>query len=209
MKPFDPSHFRCPGYFIKAAAAPFEKAGAADLRKRVFVDEQRIFKDHDSDAIDAVATTLVALSTYAHEPDEVVGTVRIHEPEPGLWWGSRLAVDRRFRTVARLGQQLIQLAVSTANGRGCHTFLAHVQAQNVPLFQKLAWSVEDEVNLHGFPHALMRADLSRYPAIDDPESGWLSLVGGDVAARASIPLPVCQDVPALLAQNWHVARSAA
>ncbi len=209
MKPFDPSHFRCPGYFIKAAAAPFEKAAAADLRKRVFVDEQRIFKDHDSDAIDAVATTLVALSTYAHEPDEVVGTVRIHEPEPGLWWGSRLAVDRRFRTVARLGQQLIQLAVSTANGRGSHPFLAHVQAQNVPLFQKLAWSVEAEVDLHGYPHALMRADLSSYPPIADPESGWLSLVGGDVAARASIPLPVCHDVPALLAQNWHVARSAA
>ncbi|WP_404862615.1 MSMEG_0567/Sll0786 family nitrogen starvation N-acetyltransferase [Georhizobium sp. MAB10] len=206
---FEHDQFRCPGYFIKAAAAPFEKAGAAALRKRVFVDEQKIFKDHDSDTIDAVATTLVALSTYAHEPDEVVGTVRIHEPEPGLWWGSRLAVDRRFRTVARLGQQLIQLAVSTANGRGCHTFLAHVQAQNVPLFQKLAWSVEDEVDLHGFPHALMRADLSRYPPIADPESGWLSLVGGEEAARASVPRPVCHDVPALLAQHWHVDGSRA
>jgi putative N-acetyltransferase (TIGR04045 family) len=209
MRPFDPSLFRCPGYFIKAAAAPFEKAGAAALRQRVFVDEQRIFKNHDSDAVDAVATTLVALSTYAHEPDEVVGTVRIHEPEPGLWWGSRLAVDRRFRTVARLGQQLIHLAVSTANGRGCHTFLAHVQAQNVPLFRKLAWSVEDEVVLHGYPHALMRADLSSYPPIADPESGWLSLVGGDGSSRDSAPHPVCHDVPALLAHDWHAARSAA
>lgn len=208
MNAFDPSMFHCPGYFIKAASAPFEKSGAAALRRQVFVDEQKIFKDHDSDVIDAVATTLVALSTYAHEAYEVVGTVRIHEAEPGVWWGSRLAVDRRFRTVARLGQQLIRLAVSTANGRGCHTFLAHVQAQNVPLFQKLSWSVEDEVDLHGFPHALMRADLTRYPPIADPESGWLSLVAGGSETRA-VPHPACYEVPALLAPNWHAAWGAA
>ena len=167
--------YACPGYFIRAASTFWEKAGAQSLRHRVFVDEQQIFAEHDRDEIDLVATTLVALSTYAHEADEVVGTVRIHEPEPGLWWGSRLAVEKRYRRVSHLGCELIRLAVSTANGRGCHTFLAHVQEGNIPLFQSLDWHLEGMVDLHGRPHGLMRADLSAYPPIDDPQTGWLAV----------------------------------
>ncbi|TFF25095.1 GNAT family N-acetyltransferase [Jiella endophytica] len=183
MNAVDHSVFLSPGYFIRAAAAPWEKAGAARLRRRVFVEEQGLFQADDRDAIDADCTSLVALSTYAHEADEVVGTVRIHEPEPGLWWGSRLAVDSRFRHVGRLGRELIRLAVSTANGRGCHTFLAHVQAQNVEMFRHLHWQVEDELTLHGMPHARMRAELAAYPPIADPETGFLAL------AKRSAPPP--------------------
>ncbi|XSG83248.1 MAG: MSMEG_0567/Sll0786 family nitrogen starvation N-acetyltransferase [Methyloligella sp. ZOD6] len=193
-----PAAFHSPGFFIRAASRPFERDGAAALRHRVFVEEQKIFAVHDRDAIDAVATALVALSTYAHEADEVVGTVRIHEPEPRVWWGSRLAVESRFRHVGRLGQQLIRLAVSTANGRGCDIFLAHVQKQNVPLFRRLHWSLEDEVELHGVPHALMRADLDRYPPIEDPEFGWLSLARSKGTSSVPRSLPASHEVPALL-----------
>ncbi|MEJ2001938.1 MAG: GNAT family N-acetyltransferase [Maritimibacter sp.] len=169
--------FQSPGYYIRAASKPFEARGAESLRRRVFVEEQGIFKIHDRDEIDLVATHLVALSTYAHEADQVVGTVRIHEESPRLWWGSRLAVDERFRQVGRLGSELIRLAVCTANARGCDTFLAHVQMQNVPLFRRLKWTVLDEVNLHGVPHAKMSADLSFYPPCDDPASGWFMKPG--------------------------------
>ena len=167
--------YHCPGYFIRAASTFWEKSGAQALRHRVFVDEQKIFAEHDRDAIDRRCTTLVALSTYAHEADEVVGTVRIHEQEPGLWWGSRLAVETRYRRVSRLGRELIRLAVATANGRGCRTFLAHVQEQNVALFEGLDWHLEEMTMLHGRPHGLMRADLSAYPPIDDPDIGWLTV----------------------------------
>ena len=37
---------------------------------------------------------VAAVAASASHADEVVGTVRIHEAEPGLWWGSRLAVRR-------------------------------------------------------------------------------------------------------------------
>ncbi|MBO0662876.1 GNAT family N-acetyltransferase [Jiella sp. MQZ9-1] len=202
MKAFGPTVFYCPGFFIRAATALYEARGAAALRHRVFVEEQQIFKDHDRDAIDAVATTLVALSTYAHEADEVVGTVRIHEAEPGLWWGSRLAVDQEFRAVGRLGRQLIRLAVSTAKGRGCDRFFAHVQRQNVPLFAKLGWSIEDEVVVHGVPHALMRADLTCYEPVADPQVGWLSLASQGRPAIRSRSRQACEGVPALLAPSW-------
>lgn len=170
-----PETFECPGYYIRAASRPFEARGAADLRSRVFVEEQRIFDGDDRDEIDLIATHLVALSTLAHEADQVVGTVRIHQAEPGLWWGSRLAVDRDFRAVGRLGAELIRLAVCTANARGCQTFLAHVQAQNVPLFRRLHWRVLGEVMLHGVPHARMQADLAKYPPCPDPVAGWYHL----------------------------------
>ncbi|MBE3640188.1 MSMEG_0567/Sll0786 family nitrogen starvation N-acetyltransferase [Mangrovicoccus algicola] len=168
----EPREFHAPGYYIRAASTRWEAEGAAALRHRVFVQEQGIFADHDRDATDLVATHLVALSTYAHEADQVVGTVRLHEEHPGLWWGSRLAVDREFRHVGRLGAELIRLAVCTANARGCHTFRAHVQARNVVLFRRLRWDVTDQVEIHGHPHALMEARLDHYPPCADPVAGW-------------------------------------
>ncbi|WP_417721815.1 MSMEG_0567/Sll0786 family nitrogen starvation N-acetyltransferase [Salipiger sp.] len=172
MIELEPHHFTSPGYYIRAASRPFEARAAQALRHRVFVQEQGIFHDHDRDEIDLIATHLVALSTYAHEADQVVGTVRIHEEAPGLWWGSRLAVDADFRAVGRLGAELIRLAVCTATARGCTRFLAHVQMQNVTLFRRLRWTPLEQVDLHGTPHMRMEAQLTHYPPCADPVAGW-------------------------------------
>lgn len=171
----DPHQFICPGYIIREATAGWEHGGAASLRHRVFVEEQGLFETHDRDAIDQQAITLVALSTCAAEADEVVGTVRLHQPQPGLWWGSRLAVAPGYRSVGALGSELIRLAVGTARARGCETFLAHVQARNAVLFRRIGWDLEEEVTLHGAPHARMRARLERFPPAPDPAAGRLAL----------------------------------
>ena len=71
--------------------------------------------------------------------DRVVGTVRIHEEAPSVWWGSRLAVENDYRRIGAIGATLIRLAVSSAHAMGCKTFLAHVQAQNGPLFRQMRW----------------------------------------------------------------------
>ncbi|MGG7565483.1 MSMEG_0567/Sll0786 family nitrogen starvation N-acetyltransferase [Rhodovulum sp. DZ06] len=171
----DPHAFICPGYIIRAASAGWEHGGAASLRHRVFVEEQGLFAPHDRDAIDQRAITLVALSTIASEADEVVGTVRLHAARRGAWWGSRLAVAPGCRRVGPLGTELIRLAVGTAMARGCGTFLAHVQARNIPLFRRIGWEVEEEVSLHGAPHARMRALLPRFTPVEDPCAGRLAL----------------------------------
>ncbi|MBH0237370.1 MSMEG_0567/Sll0786 family nitrogen starvation N-acetyltransferase [Methylobrevis albus] len=162
-------------YQVKFATSPWERRGAAELRRRVFCEEQGLFGGDDRDAIDAVSIPIVALASLSIVDDEVAGTVRIHEPEPGLWWGSRLAVAPAYRRVGALGAALIRLAVSSAHARGCHTFLAHVQAQNAPLFHRVHWETLEVVDLHGRPHHRMRADLAHYPPIDDAETGFLSL----------------------------------
>ena len=162
-------------YHVKYATEAWERLGAAALRRAVFCQEQGLFTNDDRDDIDRVATPIVALSMLGIAADAVVGTVRIHEESPGLWWGSRLAVAADHRGVGALGTALIRLAVSSAHGRGCTRFHAHVQSQNALLFRRLHWRTIEEVELRGRPHHFMQADLAHYPPIAHPEVGFLSL----------------------------------
>jgi putative N-acetyltransferase (TIGR04045 family) len=158
---------------VKLATGALEVGSTRALRRAVFFEEQQIFQGDDIDAIDAVALPIAAILSMPGAADEVVGTVRIHQPEPGLWYGSRLAVAKHARRIGSVGSGLIKLAVSTANARGCHPFLAQVQAQNVPLFERLHWCSLEEMDIHGRPHHLMQADLAHYPAIHDGETGFV------------------------------------
>jgi putative N-acetyltransferase (TIGR04045 family) len=170
----EPSAFVPCEFRVKWAATAWERHQALALRRTVFCAEQGLFVGDDRDAVDEHAQLIVALSCVGGAPDEVVGTVRIHEADPGLWWGSRLAVHAAFRHHGRIGATLIQLAVTSAHARGCRTFLAHVQSQNVPLFERLHWrSLEAEL-LHGRPHHLMQADLAHYPPCADPYGGFVT-----------------------------------
>jgi putative N-acetyltransferase (TIGR04045 family) len=172
VKPFLASEFQ-----VKFATEAWERRQAAALRRRVFCEEQRIFSGDDRDAIDETAIPLVAISLLGVAADDVVGTVRIHEAEPGLWWGSRLVVAARYRRIGALGTALIKLAVSSAHARGCTRFLAHVQAQNTPLFHRLHWRTLEEIELFGHPHHKMEADLAFYPPFASPEEGFHALLG--------------------------------
>jgi putative N-acetyltransferase (TIGR04045 family) len=167
---FLPSEYR-----VKFATEAWEFREAAALRHRVFCEEQGIFAGDDRDAVDEIAIPIVAISSFAIASQEVVGTVRIHEVEPGIWWGSRLAVATEYRRISALGTSLIRLAVSSAHARGCRRFYAHVQAQNAPMFWRLGWNTIEEIVVHGRPHHFMQADLSRYPPIMDAEAGFVSL----------------------------------
>jgi len=162
-------------YRVKFVTETWERREAAALRRKVFCEEQQIFVGDDRDAIDDMATTIVAISSFAVASQEVVGTVRIHEAEPGIWWGSRLAVAAEYRRISALGTSLIRLAVCSAHARGCKRFLAHVQSQNAPMFLRLNWHTIEEIVLHGRPHHFMRADLNHYAPIADAETGFLSL----------------------------------
>ncbi|MEM1060964.1 MAG: MSMEG_0567/Sll0786 family nitrogen starvation N-acetyltransferase [Planctomycetota bacterium] len=157
---FTPSEYRCK--FVEHA---WEAAAYGRLRRDVFCGEQGIFDDDDRDAIDDFAKPIVAVSMLGVAADDVVGCVRIDEREPGVWFGSRLAVRPDVRGAAPLAAQLIRKAVRSAHALGCHRFLAHVQRRNVRLFRRLHWEKLDEVLIHGRPHALMQADLEHYPAL--------------------------------------------
>src|SRR5580700_8699354 len=172
---FDPFPVFLPAeYRVKLATEAWERREAAALRRQVFCEEQGIFDGDDRDDIDAVAIPLVIISSLGVAPHDVVGTVRIHEAEPGIWWGSRLAVAADYRRIGALGTALIRLAVSSAHARGCRRFFAHVQSQNALLFRRLHWHTIEETEFHGRAHHFMQADLAHYPPIADAETGFLS-----------------------------------
>ncbi len=162
---FRPVEFR-----IKRAELAYEMLGHFALRREAFCDEQRMFAGTDRDALDdGVAVPIVAIACLLGHGDEVVGTVRIHEETPGTWWGSRLCVSRALRSNGRIGGELVRVAVCTAAAEGCTRFLAHVQPQNVALFEHLHWRVIAEATLHGVRHARMQADLAHYPPLRQPD----------------------------------------
>ncbi|MFT8517095.1 MAG: MSMEG_0567/Sll0786 family nitrogen starvation N-acetyltransferase, partial [Acetobacter persici] len=125
-RPFIPTE-----YVVRLARTPWERAGYHALRREVFCHEQKIFAEDDRDGIDEDAIPIIAACCMAGMPDRIVGAVRIHEAEPGLWRGSRLAVHAEHRKLGRIGAELIRMAVSTAHGLGAQRFLAQVQEQNV------------------------------------------------------------------------------
>ena len=168
MLPFAPADrtafaFISGAYCIKHVTAGWERQGCLALRRAVFCDEQAIFEADDRDALDDTALPIAAIACVAGMPEQVVGTVRIHQAEPGLWWGSRLAVHRDCRGAAWLGTQLIQHAVGTARARGCTRFLAQVQVQNLRLFERLHWQSLQAIRVQGRPHVLMQANLAHCP----------------------------------------------
>ncbi len=173
---FMPCEFR-----VKWASGKWELTEAHALRRAVFCAEQGVFIGDDRDAVDDHAQSIVALACVGGVPDQCVGTVRIHEAEEGVWWGSRLAVHAAFRQHGRLGATLIRLAVGSAHARGCHTFLAHVQQQNVAMFERLHWQALKPETLHRRPHSLMRADLAHYPPCLDPYTGLVTRSSGPPA----------------------------
>lgn len=166
-----------PEYIVKWTSLPWEQRQAFALRRRVFCEEQSLFDQHDKDDVDERAQLLVAIGAIAGWHDQVVGTVRIHQEVPGIWHGSRLAVEAAFRKQGSLGSTLIKLAVSSAHARGCQHFFATVQQQNEKLFKRLHWQRIGEQVIHGKQHVIMEADLDYYPPHHTPYSGMV--VRGD------------------------------
>lgn len=173
-------HFAPSDFLFKIARTPAELKAFWRLRRDIFCREQRIFQESDRDEFDETMIPIVCTSLLMGMEDQVVGVVRIDQREPGLWWGSRLGVNRDFRHLhsmsasvsqrnrqpsafGSIGAGLIYKAVTTAQALGCHTFLATVQSQNARFFQRLHWQRLEEIQIYGLPHMKMRADLKHYP----------------------------------------------
>lgn len=160
--------YRSRGIVTQVATEAWQVAGYADVRRRVFVEEQGLFAETDEDGADERALPIVAMSVAHGMLDQVIGTVRIFQPTEALgqtWFGGRLAVDPLYRRHGIVGESLIRAAVCTAHALGCTQFLATVQVPVVRYFERHHFRVQGPTFVCGVPHALMEADLARYPAV--------------------------------------------
>ncbi|MBV8999032.1 MAG: GNAT family N-acetyltransferase [Solirubrobacterales bacterium] len=131
-----------------------------ELRRTVFVFEQRLFEVDDRDERDDQGSTLHAIGLVDGEP---CGAVRLYPlGADGLQWkGDRLAVLPEVRT-NHLGAALVRFAVSTAGRLGGARMIAHVQLPNVRFFEHLGWQREGApASFHGVDHQLMSIGLDR------------------------------------------------
>ncbi|MEM8867374.1 MAG: MSMEG_0567/Sll0786 family nitrogen starvation N-acetyltransferase [Verrucomicrobiota bacterium] len=174
-------NYQAQDFVFKIATTEEDLKGFHTLRRQIFCDEQGVFEGDDTDPIDEHMIPIICKPLIAGMEDDVIGVVRIDEREPRLWYGSRLGVAPEYRRVRRfsaaatvrnqqpcnaglgaIGAGLIYKAVSTANAIGCDEFLATVQKQNARFFERLHWKPLGELELHGFTHVKMRADLNYY-----------------------------------------------
>jgi putative N-acetyltransferase (TIGR04045 family) len=142
----------------RVAASPADIAAHFELRRRVFVDEQRLFTPDDRDEHDDEPRTLHVVGFVG---DDGCGAVRLYplDTEAGLWKGDRLAVVRERRT-NHLGAGLVRFAVATAGELGGRRMIAHIQLPNVAFFEHLGWRpVGDPELFVGVEHQLMSIGL--------------------------------------------------
>ncbi len=161
---------------VRVARSPEDIDAHHAVRRAVFVDEQRIFPEHDHDAWDEGATKVVA--TIA---GRVVGAVRLYPlDEFGLWKGDRLAVLPDARTLG-VGAPLVRFAVTTAGEAGGSRMVALIQKPNVAFFRRLGWSRQgDASDYRGASHQAMTIEL----AGAQPEfasAGYAWALGGERA----------------------------
>jgi putative N-acetyltransferase (TIGR04045 family) len=132
-----------------------ERERAFEIRKEVFVLEQKLFSNSDVDENDVQSIHLVA-----EWDNQVVGTVRVFPVgNNGHWIGSRLAVKKEYRNTGA-GELLVREAMHCVKNLGCNKFTAHIQAENVAFFSRLDWKIIEPVKGYfGKPHQLMEANL--------------------------------------------------
>jgi putative N-acetyltransferase (TIGR04045 family) len=150
------------GTRCRPAADELELAAHFDVRRRVFVEAQRLFEGSDRDERDELTDTVHVVGIV---DGAIVGAVRLYPLDAGgLWKGDRLAVLPEVRT-RQLGAQLVRFAVASAGSLGGHRMLAQVQVPNVRFFEHLDWSPDGApAPYHGVMHQPMAIPLHRGPA---------------------------------------------
>ena len=151
-------------YQFKLALSPSQIEAYFLLRQQIFCQEQGVFQNSDRDEHDSSAYPIIAINADS----QVVGVVRIYEPQPRIWYGGRLGTHPQYRRGWKIGKGLIEKAVTTANTWGCDRFLATVQLPNVRFFERLHWKSLKELIICDRPHHLMEADLDFYPPNNQP-----------------------------------------
>jgi putative N-acetyltransferase (TIGR04045 family) len=135
------------------------------LRRRAFVEEQRLFARDDTDEWDAHPAT-VFLTALASD-GSVLGGVRLHPACEGGgelgWWRGRRLVTRSGPNLRRgvIGEALVRAACGRALDAGALRFDAHVQSAHSPFFTELGWETIRDVDIGSTPHVLMRWPVGR------------------------------------------------
>lgn len=140
---------------IRPANSDDEITKVFEIRKEVFVLEQKIFDDTDRDTDDLRSVYLIAV-----RDGEIIGVVRVFPTNEHEWIGGRLAVKKEFRG-SRAGYLLVKGAMRLVKEKKCSKFTAMIQEENINFFKRIGWRPFGEIFMyHGKRHIRMEADLA-------------------------------------------------
>ena len=134
--------------FIK----PWQEAqnDAFQVRREVFILEQKVPEDLEIDECDRAAFHALAYSNHA-----CIGTARLHINTDGLGQIGRMAVLRPFRNKG-LGRQIIKALIEAAKSKGVSSLILHAQVSAIPFYEKVGFQVEGVTYEEaGIPHRNM------------------------------------------------------
>lgn len=123
---------------------------AADIRRRVFVEEQQVPEEEEWDALDAECLHFLAcregtpLGTARLLPDGHIGRVAVLAEARGLG----------------IGVALMQAAIAAARARQHTEVVLSAQTHALPFYARLGFIAEGDIYLDAdIPHRVMRLSL--------------------------------------------------
>jgi len=129
--------------------------GAGKVRREVFIEEQRIPKELEWDAHDAVALHAVARNRLG----QVIATGRLVAEAPGLGRIGRMAVHRTLRGGGH-GEAVLRALEAAAAARGDSEVMLHAQRSAESFYRRLGYVPHGEpFEEAGIGHIEMRRKL--------------------------------------------------
>ena len=145
-----------PGFRVRRAEWTQDEAALAGIRRRVFIEEQRVPEDLEWDGLDEAATHLIVESTDG----EPIATVRLlKDGHIG-----RMAVMRDWRGRG-VGRALLAAILTTARNAGLDAVFLHAQIDAIPFYERSGFVAEGDIFMDaGIPHRTMHRQLDRSDA---------------------------------------------
>ena len=139
---------------VRPARDDTEIQAAMDLRVKVFVDEQGVDAEEETDDLDAESLQIVGL-----DDKRVIATCRLRNLGEGEWKLERMVVDRRARR-GGVGARLLAGAEREARERGAREMVLNAQRRAEAFYAANGYSPEGgtfvEANIE---HVRMRKAL--------------------------------------------------
>ncbi|ANU13736.1 GNAT family acetyltransferase YjcF [Planococcus halocryophilus Or1] len=140
---------------VKIAENQLEKEQAFDVRRKVFVEEQRVplhieMDEHDDDAIHFVAYQL----------EQPIAAGRIREVEVGLGKVERVCVLPEYRG-QHIGVMMMNGMEGYAQSNGLFRLKLNAQTHALAFYEKLGYEItSDEFMDAGIPHKSMEKTVT-------------------------------------------------
>jgi predicted GNAT family N-acyltransferase len=135
---------------------PWQEAqkDAYQVRREVFILEQKVPEDLEIDEFDPVA-----LHALAYSDNACIGTARLHINDDRSGQIGRMAILSSFRNQG-LGRQIMKVLIETAKSSGATSLILHAQVSAIPFYEKLGFKANGPIyDEAGIPHRNMMMAL--------------------------------------------------